>query len=323
MFNHHRLKRKWGRGVKRASNLIRVRNHDKILKDFSWHRRKNNPFWRDENDKLNWKRIIEITLLTICLVGTLILMIFAPIFRINFIQINGLQRIKYSEMKNSINGVLNYHRFLLCPGANYFFININEVGEVLKEKFSLSSVVVKKSFPNKLLVELQEKISTIIYDNGVEYSYLDTEGRPVEILKKVGDDEWKEKKTTVTSTDATGKEITEVKVINRQHNPKLKEVTAEFGDYPLVFDERGITTTIGEALLQKETVVGIIEWFNKINTLNKIKIGYFIIKNELGEAEIKMGDGWIIRTNLKKDIANRFNELQYLLKNKIKSYKIN
>jgi hypothetical protein len=320
MFNRHRLKRKWGRGVKRASNLVYVRNRDRVLKDFAWRKRKNNPFWRDEDDKIDWQKIVNVSVLAICVLGIILLLVFAPIFRITSVRFNGLQRIKYSEAKNAVDGVLNYHRFLFCPGNNYFLLNLNEVEDILKEKFSLNKIAIKKVFPNKLTVELEEKISTIIYDSGIEYSYLDIEGRMVEILKKVGQDEWREEKRMVTSTDNTGKEINEIETLNRQHNPKLKEITAEFGDYPLVFDERGITTTIGVAVLQKETVEGIIGWFNKIRALKKPQMLYFVIKNELGEAEIRMAGDWIIKTNLKKDIANQFDELQYLLKNKIKSH---
>lgn len=322
MFNRHRLKRKWGRGVNRASNFVRVRNCDKVFKDFAWRRRKNNPFWRDEEDKLNWKKIVELTFLAVCLLGTVVLAIFAPAFRINYINITGLQRIKYVEFDDSVRSVLNYHRFLVLPCDNYFLVDMDEIKDILKQKFSLNNVTVKKEFPNKLSVNVEEKISTVIYDNGSEYSYLDAEGRLVEILKKVGPEEWKEDKKTVTSTDPTGKEISETKVLTREHLPNLKGLVAEYGDYPVVFDERMASTSVGAVILEKEIVQGIIEWFNRLNT-TKHKVNYFIIKDELGEVTIKMGEGWIIRASLKVDVGNQFNELQYLLKNQIKSNKIN
>ncbi len=322
MFNHHRLKRKWGRGVKRASNFVRVRNCDKVFKDFAWRRRKNNPFWRDETDNLNWKKIVELTFLAVCLLTTIVLGIFASAFRINYINISGLQRIKYVEFDDSVRSVLNYHRFLILPGDNYFLVDMSEIKDILKQKFSLNSATIKKEFPNKLSITVEEKISTVIYDNGSEYGYLDAEGRLVEILKKVGVDEWKEKKQTVTSTDAAGKEISEVRVLNREHLPNLKGLVAEYGDYPVIFDQRLASTTVGTVILEKEIVQGVIEWFNRLNT-TKYKLNYFIIKDELGEVTLKMEGGWIIRANLKNDVGNQFNELQYLLKNKIKSNKIN
>lgn len=322
MFNHHRLKRKWGRGVKKASNLVYMRSNDKILKDFAWHRRKNNPFWRNEDDKLNWKKIVELTFLTICLLAMMLLAIFAPTFRINSIQISGLQRIKYAEVEDSIKSVLNYHRLLIFPGDNYFLADLDEIKDILKQKFSLNSIIIKKEFPNKLFVGVEEKISTVIYDNGLEYSYLDIGGHLVEVLKKVGPDEWLEDKKTVTSTDATGKEISEVKITRREHLPNIKGLISEFGDYPVIFDERQVSTTVGTIVLEKEIVQGVIEWFNKLNSLNSAT-NYFTIKDGLGEVTIKMGEGWIIKADTKNDISNRFNELQYLLKNKIKTKKIN
>ena len=162
------------------------------------------------------------------------------------------------------------------------------------------------------MVSVEEKISTIIYDNGAEYSYLDTDGNIVEILRKIGDDEWQEKSAATSSTPAI-----------RVHIPKSKQIKKEIGDYPIVYDERGLTAGMNTNVLDKETVAGIIQWFNFLNKQAKILPSYFTISDGLGEGVIKTGEGWYIKANFEKNIDSQFSELQYVLKQKINRKNVN
>ena len=313
MFNHHRLKRKWGRGLKKTSDLVFMRSNDAAtsLKDFSWHSVKENPLWT-EGEKIDWKKQIEIGALAIAILASIIVCLYAPYFRINNIQVAGLQRISQEKFIESINSVMNYRRFLILPGSDYFVADLSEMKSILAEKFPLESITITKKFPNTLMVSVEEKISTIIYDNGAEYSYLDTDGNIVEILRKIGDDEWQEKSAATSSTPAI-----------RVHIPKSKQIKKEIGDYPIVYDERGLTAGMNTNVLDKETVAGIIQWFNFLNKQAKIPPNYFIISDGLGEGVIKTGEGWYIKANFEKNIDSQFSELQYVLKQKINRKNVN
>lgn len=313
MFNRYRLKRKWGRGLKKTSDLVFMRSNDATtsLKDFSWHSVKENPLWT-EGEKIDWKKQIEIGILTIAILASIIVCLYAPYFRINSVQVAGLQRISQEKFIESINSVMNYRRFLILPGSDYFVADLSEMKAILAEKFPLESITITKKFPNTLMVSVEEKISTIIYDNGIEYSYLDIDGNIVEILRKVGDDEWQEKSAATSSTPAI-----------RVHIPKSKQIKKEIGDYPIVYDERAIASGINTNVLDKETVAGIIQWFNLLNKQIQIPPSYFIISDGLGEGVIKTGEGWYIKTNFKRDVDSQFNELQYILKQKINRKSVN
>ncbi len=313
MFNHHRLKRKWGKGLKKTSDLVFMRSSDAAtsLKDFSWHSVKENPLW-DEGEKIDWKKQIEIGVLAAAILASIIVCLYAPYFRINSIQVAGLQRISQEKFTESINSVMNYRRFLILPGSDYFVADISEMRGILAEKFPLESITITKKFPNTLMVSVEEKISTIIYDNGVEYAYLDTDGNIVEILRKVGDDEWQEKSAMTSTTPAI-----------HIHIPKSKQIKKEIGDYPIVYDERGLAGSINTKVLDKETVAGIIQWFNLLNKQGKIPLNYFLISDGLGEGVIKTGEGWYIKANFEKNIDSQFNELQYVLKQKINRKNVN
>lgn len=313
MFNHYRLKRKWGRGLKKTSDLVLMRSNDAAtsLKDFSWHSVKENPLWT-KGEKIDWKKQIEIGILAVTILASIAVCLYAPYFRINSVQVAGLQRISQKKFTESINSVMNCRRFLILPGSDYFVADLSEIKSILSEKFPLESITITKKFPNTLIVNVEEKISTIIYDNGVEYGYLDTDGNVVEILRKVGEDEWQEKAAATSSTPAI-----------RVHVPKSKQIKKETGDYPIVYDERGLAAGLNTNVLDKETVAGIIQWFNFLNKQAQISPNYFTISDGLGEGVIKTGEGWFIKANFKRDVAGQFNELQYVLKQKINRANVN
>lgn len=324
IFNHHKLKRKWGRGFKKASDFVFASSQDDIVKkkDFDWKRRKQNPFWHDTED-VDWKKRIEIGIFISAFITMLFLAIYHPFFHIKKIEISGLQRITKTEVENSVFGVIDYHRWLILPGKSYFTINLDEVRDILKEKFPIESIIVKKTFPNIINISIEEKISTIIYDNGQNYSYIGTDGKVVEILRKVGDDEWNEKTKVTTSTNEAGEIETHTEVIERTHTPPVRDIVGEMGDYPIIFDKRAKTAEINTQVLDSITVFGIIDWFNLINKRTDIPFGYMIIENEIGDGTIKTREGWEIRVKLSEDVEKQFTELQYILKEKVDRSNLN
>ena len=281
------------------------------MKDFAWHKAKDNPLWR-ESEKINWKKRIEITIGLMAVLATVYLGIFSPVFHINKIEVEGLQRIKKETFVDSVDGVINYKKLFVLPGNSFFLVDLDQVIVILKSKFSLNSISIQKRFPNLLQIKIEEKISTIIYDNSADYSYLDADGKQVELLRRVGMDEWQLVSPATSSTEAIS-----------SHKPQTANIVSEFGDYPIIYDKRHVTSALNQQVLSKEMVSGVINWFNFIKKNNKIKLSYFIIENDLGEGLIVTGDGWLIKANLKNDIETQYNELEYLLKEKIDYNKLN
>jgi len=281
------------------------------MKDFAWHKAKDNPLWR-EPEKKDWVKKIKIGVGVVAFLGTIYLGIFSSIFHIKQIETEGLQRIKKEDFTESVKGLMNYKKLFIFPDSSYFLVDLNEIIDILKNKFSLNSITIEKRFPDFLKIKVEEKISTIIYDNSVDYSYLDIEGKQVELLKKVGLDEWQ------TITPASSSTLAET-----IHIPKTKDIIKELGDYPIVYDKRHPPSALNQPILNKNIVKGIIDWFNYIKKENQINLSYFIIENELGEGLIKTGDGWVIKANLKDNLEAQFDELSYLLKKKIDLSKIN
>lgn len=291
-------------------------------KDFAWKSGFSNPY--KVKEPLGIKKKLEIMLLTVSFFGTFFLLIFHPYFHINKINITGLQRIKYDEIKGDILGIMKDKKFAVFPKTSYIFTDIDEVRDILKDKYPIESIVIKKSFPNELSVNLEEKISTIIYDNGELYNYLGLDGNIVETLGKVDENEWQEKIETSTTTLADGTIREEKHIIERIYKPNTNNISTRFGNYPIVYDARITSTTESlTPLIKPETVSGIINWFNFLNKKTDIPFSYIIIEDGMGKGLIKTKESW----DLIVDLSNRFDaqidELNLLLKEKIDRKNLN
>lgn len=312
MFNWHRLKRKWDREVGKASDfLVRARNQDRVLKDFAWHSAKQNPLSVGHQTKKRFKwmfMVLAVSFLAVFGIG-----IYHPFFSVSNVVATGLQRINQKEFEEAVLGIINYRKFFLLPGNSYFLVDVEEIKNILKERFPVESVIVKKSFPATLSVQIEEKISTLIYDNGKEFSYLDINGNTVEIIRQVGEEEWIKKTQITTSTDEKGEVKEEIKVLETLHTLNIKQIVEEMGDYPILFDKRSQTIALNTPTISKEMAAGIIDWFNLLNKKTDISFGYAVIEDGRGEGEIKTNAGWRLKVKLTENIDLQFAELQHLL----------
>ena len=106
---------------------------------------------------------------------------------------------------------------------------------ILKQKYPIQNITIQKIFPDKIKVEVEEKISKIIYNDGRIYTYLDETGKVIEILRYVGEDEWLITKKSVTSTNELGEEIITEKEVARKPKISINKITQEMGDYPIIY----------------------------------------------------------------------------------------
>lgn len=291
-------------------------------KDFAWQEGSNNPYKLKKT--INFKKKMEILLFIISFLSTFFIIVFHPFFHINKIDLNGLQRIKENEMKEDIMGIMKDKKIYLFPKTSYFFTDIDEMKDILKNKYPIESIIIKKKFPNELSITLEEKISTVIYDNGNQYSYLGLDGNIVEVLDKVNEKEWIEnfKITTTTLADGTIKQ--EKNLIERIHKPNLNDVSSKFGNYPIIYDAGNASSTKSiKPLVKPEIVAGIINWYNFLSKKTDIPFGYVTIEDGMGKGLINTREGW----NLIVDLLNRFDaqidELNLLLKEKVDRKNLN
>jgi cell division septal protein FtsQ len=311
LFNYYKIKKKVNRKIQHSFDDSTANK-----KDFAWSKKtKSNPYSHKPDKK--WKRRVQFFIIIASTITMMGVLFFHHFFYIQNINISGLQRIEEIEFRDSIDGLLDYKRFFLLPNRSYILTDVDEIKDILKSKFPILSITVQKSFPNSLSISVEEELSTIIYDNGQEYSYLGLDGGIVEKLRKIGIDEWNIKTKVTTSTDELGEIISKEEEISREHILSVKNIINEMGDYPIVYYINGPDGEINDVVLQENTVNGIIEWFNLINRQTDIPFGYIIIENEVGDAVIKTREGWYMNVKVNKNIETQFESLQTVLRDKV------
>src|SRR3989344_439023 len=143
-----------------------------------------NPF-RHIEEKRRLPVLIKIIFLLIILLSWITLVIYLPYFRLNKIVYYGLDIIQKDEMENYLK--LEYlDSWSLLPHDNYFLSSTGEMARMLNQNYSLERVEVRKKFPNTLEVDLKEKISSAVYDNGKKYFLLDDHGTALKYLGETG-----------------------------------------------------------------------------------------------------------------------------------------
>ncbi len=315
LFNHHKIKKKWGRRFRGVSHLGSLDAGPSLsLHDCAWHKTKANPLWNQTEQ--NWKRRLYVWTSFVCFLAIIIILLFHPLFTIKHLQISGEQRLSKIELNNSVEAAIHYHKLFIFSASNYFLLDLNDIKNVLKDKFSLQKVVINKVFPDSLNIQIQENTSRLIYDNGKQYSFLNDSGVVTEILQQVGDDEWVASDTINFVSTNTSTIQSSTSTIQSNHKPRYKDIFSNYGLYPIVYDARLKDVKLNSPMLKKETVAEIISWFENISQKTNITFAYLILQDELGTASIKTGEGWELKVSL-VDIDTQFKTLQYLLKEKV------
>ena len=256
-----------------------------------------------------WLALLAVT----ALIGVLL---YHPFFHIQKIIIAGQERLTEAEIREAAQGIMNTRRFWVFPGRSYLIANVDEVKDILQDKFPLQSIFVRKTFPQELMITLEEKLSTIIYDNGKQYSYLGLDGKVVEIAENVTPSEWREvPSTTSTATLAPTSTEPEPKGI---HVPDVERVTAELGNYPIVYDTRHKEASVNQMVLGPEVVRSVIAWWQFFTKQTNVPVAYFIMADDGGSGQVITGEGWKALVQFAEESAAEQTEaLQLVLKEKI------
>ena len=274
---------------------------------------KTNPFRpRKKPSTIKTKALIFIVFLaawTICLA-------YIPYFRINKINYSGLNNTSKKELDEFIYGNFLNKKTIL-PLNDYFFINTKKISGDLYEKFSFESVEVIKIFPNRLDVNIKEKISSVIYDNGKKYFLLDNGGTAIKYLKDVEPYEMTQK-TTSSSVDILSLNTSSTVFINTstttEHIPDYKKINKLFGNYPIIYDRRGLEVNIKqEGVLPPEHITAIITWYKTLAEQGIAHLKFFSMDNLNSGVVIDTTDTWDILFQPKNNNDTQVNTLKEIL----------
>ena len=264
---------------------------------------KSNPFKQHKKPvKIKIKLIIFITLLTMWTVG----LAYIPYFKVNKIAYSGLKNTTKNELDQFI-----YENFLnkksVLPLSNYFFINTGKISGDLFKKFAFESVEIIKTFPNQLNISIKEKISSIIYDNGKKYFLLDSGGTVIKHLKDVEPYE-------ITQKNVSSSTSSFLSVSTTEHTPDYKKINKSFGDYPIVYDRRGLDVEIKQGeILPSEHIAAIIAWHKTLAEQGIAHLKFFVLDNLNSGVTIDTTDSWDILFQPKNNNEAQINTLKEIL----------
>ncbi len=253
---------------------------------------KTNPYKAHKKpSKIKVKLILFILFLlawTVCLA-------YIPYFRVNKVNYTGLNNTTKNELDEFI--FQNYlNKKSILPLNGYFFINAGKISGELYEKFAFETVEVTKVFPNSLDVNIKEKISSVIYDNGKKYFLLDSGGTAIKYLTDVTVDEIIQKIASsaadMLSSNTTSTPIT---ASTTEHLPDYKKINQLFGNYPIIYDRRGFDVEVKQvAVLPPEHIAAIIAWYKTLTEQGIARLKFFTLDNLNSGIAIDTADSWDI-----------------------------
>ena len=314
---------------KKLSRVFKRKQKTIAISDLPSHY-KSNPY-KPQNQVKPRKIKLKLILLLFIIIGWVFCLAYTPYFRINKILYFNLGNTSRAELETFVhNNYLNRKSWL--PLNNYFFISSNKLASDIKEHFSLESAIVTKVFPNGLNIEVKEKISSIIYDNGKKYFLLDKEGTVIKPLADVGQNELKLKPQSLsysqlssTSTTSTSPKLTSstpnvslnevtTSTPTYEHTPNNEKIKRFFVDYPVVYDRRNIDIEDKQKnVLPPEYIDSIISWNKELGQQGRLKPKFFVFDNLNSGIVIDNSEAWYIIFQPKNDISLQMSVFKELL----------
>lgn len=129
---------------------------------------------------------------------------FSDYFDIKKIEINGGGKISVDEIRKYANNQLKSKRLIFFSQKNYFLFSNKQFLEFLHSKHSFEYLNIDKKYPNRLLIEFNEKPYKITWLEDDRYYYTDSEGG---IIAEANLLELKERKYPLIHNQSDGKII--------------------------------------------------------------------------------------------------------------------
>lgn len=273
------------------------------------------PLYARPKQEKNWRRIILLSIFIGCVLTWLILMIYLPFFQINEVSITGLKTINYDEMHEYV--LQKYLRKGLIPLNNYFLIRPGKISNNLSNKYAIKNVEVKKIFPGILSINVTEKISTIIYDNGSSYSLLDGQGMVIKIIDIYKSESQIPALTAITSTtlpEILTTSTTSTTPTTSKHRPEIQKFSSEYGDLPIFYDERQPNIYEKQTdIISPEIIRFIIDWQAQMRSEGIGEVKYFESNNLSAGISVYINRTWKILIQPRNPINQQINNLKVLL----------
>jgi hypothetical protein len=267
------------------------------------------------------KKIIKSLALIVCMFVGIGVLVYIPYFRIKKITTQGFKNVSKSEFETFVKTFLPTDVSVLIPKNNYFVLNTQKIEEEAIKKFSLSSVKIKKKFPDTLSIEIEERGSKAIVFTGNNYYLIDETGTVTQkILRMINPHQTTQNKTTSSLTLASASNVipTISSTPTTKSIPDASELGKEYSGLPIIFypTEGDLIDTEKTSHILSTTVISSIISWKDILEKNKIApVKYFLVNIPKAGMEIHTSLPWKIHVDPEANQDTQFESLKAIVKN--------
>lgn len=247
------------------------------------------------------------------------LLFFLPFFRITSVTYYGLKTITPAEMNTIIKDHYLEKKSLL-PANNYFLLRTGAISKELQNTFSLNNLTLKKVFPSSLEVIVEEKLSSIIFDDGSEYFLLDKNGTKVRFLAHIlpsGDLSFTEPSSTTASTTLANFSFAQFvnNITNTAKPPDYKKIRIQYGNYPIIYWEPNSTTTNpNNKSVPKQIIAAVLNAQNALEAGTVAMPHYYSYENVLSGIVVYTNQPWKLLLSATDDIGPQLENVKLILR---------
>lgn len=161
--------------------------------------KKKKPIFRD---RFFWLGI----LISVAVVGIFYLICFFSFFQIKEIKISGNQKVPTGDLENIIQNQIVRNLFF-SQTKSIFLVNLNIIKTATLEKFpQLAKINLKRSFPDTMLIEIEERKPVAIFLQNENIFFIDREGIIFEEVSEAAPQWLQIKNLTLTTDSKLGEE---------------------------------------------------------------------------------------------------------------------
>ena len=184
---------------------------------------------------------------------------FLSFFQIKEIKISGNQKVLTEDLQKVIQNQIE-KKILSHPSKSIFLINLKEINEMVLEKFpQLAKINLKRSFPDTMLIEIEERKPVAVFCQKEHYFFIDGEGIIFEEVSEA-DPQWLQIKNLTLTTDLKiGEEA-----IKKEKLSQVLEIESKLNENLKILE----VSIIAEERLNAKTSEGWEIYFNLESDLN-------------------------------------------------------
>lgn len=319
-FNRYKYKRKLGRVARQVINR-KDPSRDPSLRssrDFAWGGGARNPYRLPEEEKSGRYGLKFFLLFFFCLawIGFIFL---HPFFHIRKMTVEGLHRIKQSELEQKIQDIMGKPYIGPVSRRNFFLVPEKQIRAVLTSVYPIQSITINKTFPHGIHFTVQEKTSAILYSNAETYVYMDIDGN---IVEKIDHTPFLWATSAMTTSTVTSTSDVVSTVDFSILNTAARTLEEKKNDLPIVYDANEIDKTQRTAQASASIIKGVVAWENFLKNNLEIPVRYYVVQNEVGDGMIMTTQGWYIIANFNKDVERQFRNVATVLDTSIKQSQV-